>query len=156
MVIEAYTDGACKGNPGPGGWAAIILMPTEIIKKSGYELDTTNNRMELLAAIHALNNIKKMLRIECKRVHIYSDSAYVVNAMQNGWIKKWMERNWKTAKNEDVKNVDIWQRMHDIHLELKNKKIDVRFIKVKGHAGDIYNEMADNAAKSEVLKALSK
>lgn len=151
MKIEIYTDGACSGNPGPGGCATIVLRDDGIIKIATNCKMTTNNRMELQAVINAMEYINKH-GIE-KNVYIYSDSAYVINAINQEWIKKWIERRWRTQKDEEVKNKDLWIQLHD-HIK-KCKTKNLRFIKVKGHANDTYNEMADKLAKEQVLKAIA-
>jgi ribonuclease HI len=141
--INIYTDGACSGNPGPGGWGVVILKDEEVLKHSGSHIDTTNNRMELLAVCKALEYLNS---IERQKANIYSDSAYVVNAINECWIKKWKERGWKTSKDENVKNKDLWERIDKMLKILK----DVRIIKVKGHNGDTFNEEADRLAKLQV------
>jgi ribonuclease HI len=142
VKTRIYTDGACSGNPGPGGWAAIILLATEIQKISGSERETTNNRMELKAAVEALK-LANILNI--KKVEIISDSAYLVNAINKGWITKWVVNKWRTVNGDPVKNKDLWiQLLSVINL------LDVTFVKVKGHSGDLYNERVDKIAKREV------
>ena len=141
--IEIYTDGACSFNPGPGGWGAVLIYNGNIKMASGGELDTTNNRMEMLAVISALS----MLKEPCE-VNLYSDSAYVVNAFLQKWIDKWVANKWKKGKDV-VKNIDLWQRM----LEL-TKIHKVNFIKVKGHSDNEYNNECDKLARSEVDKLL--
>lgn len=154
MKIEIYTDGSCSGNPGPGGWAAVILTPKDIIKKAGFEANTTNNRMELLAVINAVRFAAKQGLH--KTYHIYSDSSYVVNAVNKDWIKKWKERKWKTVKNEDVKNKDLWLILIDLLQEVKHNNFKtIRIIKVKGHSFDIYNNLADKLAKEQVSKEMA-
>lgn len=148
MKIRIYTDGACSGNPGPGGWAAIILFEHDKQEISGYELDTTNNRMELRAAVEAL---QLSLNLGHKKIDLYSDSAYVVNAVKNKWIKKWGENGWKTVNREPVKNKDLWLKL----VSLLSKSSDINFIKVKGHSGDKNNEKVDTLAKREVERAKS-
>ena len=134
--ITIYTDGACSGNPGPGGWGAILMYKDNKKEISGGKKDTTNNVMELTAVIEAL----KLLKYPCK-VNLYSDSAYVVNAFVQKWIFGWQKNNWKTADKKDVKNKELWQelvRLTKIH--------DVTFIKVKGHADNEYNNRCDELA----------
>lgn len=143
MKIRIYTDGACSGNPGPGGWAAVILFPNEKQEISGAEEETTNNRMELKAAVEALS---LAIKLGHKKIDLYSDSAYVVNAVKNKWIKKWGENGWKTTKREDVKNKDLWLKL----IDLLSKSNEINFIKVKGHSGDKNNERVDALAKREV------
>ena len=146
MKVRAYTDGACSGNPGPGGWAAVILFPHERQEISGFEFDTTNNRMELKAAVETL---KLALKTGHKKIDVYSDSAYVVNAVKKEWLKKWGHNGWKTTNGDDVKNKDLWLTL----TSLLKKSKSINFIKIKGHSGDKHNEMADILAKREVERA---
>lgn len=148
--VTLYTDGACSGNPGKGGYGAILVhVDSNSVKhekefSQGFEC-TTNNQMELLAVIVGLEALKK----PCS-VTVYSDSKYVVDAFNNKWIDGWIAKGWKTAGKSPVKNVDLWKRL----LEAK-KQHDVKFIWVKGHAGHEYNERCDSlavtAAKGENL-----
>ncbi len=142
--VEIYTDGACSGNPGVGGYCAILIYNgvEKIVK--GSKQDTTNNRMELLAVIEGL----KALKQSCS-VNLYSDSAYVINAFNNGWIKEWMNNSWKNSDNKEVKNVDLWKEL----ISLCEKHL-VRFIKVKGHSDNEYNNRCDELAVKEYLKDL--
>ncbi len=138
--ITIYTDGACSGNPGPGGWGAILMYKDNKKEISGGKKDTTNNVMELTAVIEAL----KLLKYPCK-VNLYSDSAYVVNAFVQKWIFGWQKNNWKTADKKDVKNKELWQelvRLTKIH--------NVTFIKVKGHADNEYNNRCDELARKAI------
>ncbi len=145
--IRIYTDGACSNNPGPGGWGAIILLPEGKEEVSGYEEETTNNRMELKAVISAL---KVALMLDYKRIDVYSDSAYVVNAVKQKWIRKWEFNGWKTTSKQDVKNRDLWETLSK--LLKKHKRINL--IKVKGHSGNKYNERADVLAKRAIERGL--
>ncbi len=141
--VVLYTDGACSGNPGAGGYAAILKYKTAEKVISGGEVETTNNRMELLAVIMGL----KALREPCS-VKIFSDSAYVINAFELGWIKGWIANSWRTADNKPVKNVELWQELVDLcgkHL--------VNFNKVKGHSTDELNNRCDKIARQEAEKA---
>ncbi|MDY3658832.1 MAG: ribonuclease HI [Eubacteriales bacterium] len=140
--IDLYTDGACSGNPGVGGWACVLIYNGIRKTISGGEKETTNNRMELMAVIRGLETLKQ----ECM-VDIYSDSAYVVNAIEKGWIDNWQKNGWKTAKKDDVLNKDLWQKL----LEL-TKKHPSTFIKVKGHADNELNNLCDKMAVEEVNK----
>ena len=141
-TVEIYTDGACSFNPGPGGWGAVLLYNGKEKRLSGFEDNTTNNRMELLAVIKALNELK-----EPCNVMLYSDSAYVVNAFEQNWIEDWQIRNWRTAGKKEVKNIDLWQKL------LKHTKIhNITFNKVKGHSTDFYNNVCDSLARSEIEK----
>lgn len=138
--VKIYTDGACSGNPGAGGWAAVLIYKNREKRISGYCADTTNNRMEIQAVIDGL----KLLKEKCL-VTIYTDSAYVSNAFINNWIDNWKLNNWKTASNQPVKNLDLWMeldRLLSFHL--------VEFIKVRGHTNNKYNEICDAMARKEI------
>lgn len=147
MKLRIFTDGACSGNPGPGGWAAVFNLESESKTLSGCEVQTTNNRMELIAVVKAISkvvNLKGNGKLQkYDSVEIHSDSAYVVNAINNGWLKSWKKNGWKTSANEDVKNKELWKKL-DVLL---NSDIDIKLIKVKGHAGIMFNEMADKEAR---------
>ena len=138
--VKIYTDGACSGNPGPGGWAAILIYKDTIKEISGGEKNTTNNIMELTAIKEAL----KALKVECE-VELYSDSAYCVNAFTQGWIYNWMKKGWKTSDGSNVKNKEIWQEIYNL-----TKKHKVEFIKVKGHSDNELNNRCDELARSEI------
>lgn len=140
--VTIYTDGACSGNPGPGGWGSILMMGENKKEISGGSANATNNIMELTAVIEAL----KMLKRPCK-VNIYSDSAYVVNAFVQKWIYGWMKKGWKTASNEPVKNKELWQELYEL-----TKVHDVTFNKVKGHADNEFNNRCDELARMESAK----
>lgn len=137
--VIIYTDGACSGNPGPGGWGTILLYKDIKKELSGRSEITTNNIMEITAVIEGL----KQLKFECE-VEIYSDSAYVVNAFNNGWIYNWMKNNWKTSGKEPVKNKELWQELYQL-----TKRHKVRFIKVKGHSDNELNNRCDELARGE-------
>ena len=140
--VTIYTDGACSGNPGPGGYG-IILMYKDIKKEiSGGAKNTTNNIMEMTAVIEALKQLKHNCEVE-----IYSDSAYVINAFNNGWIYNWMKNNWKTANREPVKNKELWQELYNL-----TKIHKVTFIKVKGHSDNEFNNRCDELARSQISK----
>ena len=134
--VTLYTDGACSGNPGKGGWGAVLLFGKFEKQLSGMSETTTNNQMELTAVIEGL----KALKEPCE-VMVYSDSAYVVNAFNNNWIEGWQNNNWKNSKKEPVANRELWEEL----IEL-TKVHTVTFNKVKGHAGDKYNEICDTLA----------
>lgn len=136
LEVNIYTDGACSGNPGPGGWAAILSFRGVEKEISGGEPSTTNNRMELQAVIEALKRLTKPCR-----VLLHSDSAYVVNAFKLGWIDNWQKKNWKNSAGSPVANRDLWEEL----LKLTQRH-DVRFIKVKGHADDAMNNRVDQLA----------
>lgn len=140
--VIIYTDGACSGNPGPGGWAAILMYGDHIKEISGGETSTTNNRMELTAAIEALRRLKRPCRVT-----LYSDSAYLVNAFEQGWLEKWQQNGWRTSKKEPVENRDLWQTL----LELTGRH-DVRFRKVKGHHDNPWNNRCDALAVAAIPK----
>lgn len=138
--VTIYTDGACSGNPGPGGWGAILMYKDNKKEISGGKENTTNNVMELTAVIEAL----KLLKFPCK-VNLYSDSAYVVNAFLQKWINNWQKNNWKTADKQDVKNKELWQELLTL-----TKTHQVTFIKVKGHADNEYNNRCDELARQAI------
>lgn len=138
--ITIYTDGACSGNPGPGGWGAVLLYGENEKCISGFEALTTNNKMELTAAMEALAQIKE----SCK-IFLYSDSAYLINAFNKKWLEKWQKNNWKTSTKEPVENQDLWFRL----LEL-SKQHSIEWIKVKGHTDNEYNNKCDLIAKKEI------
>lgn len=140
--VIIYTDGACSGNPGPGGWGAVLMYKENKKEISGGSSSTTNNIMELTAVIEAL----KLLKFECN-VKLYSDSAYVVNAFNQKWIYGWIKRGWKTSGNEQVKNKELWQELYDL-----TKKHNVKFIKVKGHSDNEYNNRCDELARNAIKK----
>ncbi len=139
--VQIYTDGACSGNPGPGGWGAVLFYGEHVKEISGGEKNTTNQRMELMAVIEAL----KALKVSDWKVTVYSDSAYIVNAFKQGWIANWQENGWKNSKKEAVANQDLWLEL--LALMQKNR---VQIEKVKGHAGDKWNERCDQLARAAV------
>lgn len=138
--VTIYTDGACSGNPGPGGWGAILMYNGTSKEISGASKDTTNNIMEITAVLEAL----KLLKEECE-VKVYSDSAYVVNAFNQGWIYNWRKNNWRTAGKDPVKNQELWQELYEL-----TQKHKVEFIKVKGHSDNEYNNRCDFLATSAI------
>jgi ribonuclease HI len=139
--VDIFTDGACRGNPGPGGWGAILKYKDHERSLSGAESETTNNRMELMAAIRALEALKR----PCK-VRLVTDSQYVRNGITQ-WLEKWKRSNWRTANRTSVKNVDLWTRLDDI-----TQRHDVEWEWVKGHAGHPENERADALARRAIDK----
>ena len=139
--IVIYTDGACSGNPGPGGWGAVLLSGEHRKELSGGEAQTTNQRMELMAMVAAL----KALKVTGWEVEVHSDSAYLVNAFDRGWLDKWQANGWMNSKKEPVANQDLWMEL----LDLTNKN-RVIMQKVKGHAGDEHNERCDQLARGAV------
>ena len=142
-MVEIYTDGACSGNPGPGGWGAILRWSDTEREIKGGETDTTNNRMELMAAIRALEELK---RPGC--INIYTDSTYVQKGITE-WIHSWKKRGWKTASRKPVKNEDLWRRLDTALLPH-----EVYWHWVKGHAGHRENERADELARQGLTNAL--
>lgn len=152
MKIRIYTDGACSENPGPGGWASIWICDDDIKVKSGNNPNTTNNQMELTAVVVSL---RRIVSNHCKgdTYEVYSDSAYVVNSINNNWVDRWMLNDWKTSKGDDVKNVELWMECLRLLSKIRQSGVKITFIKVKGHSGDTLNEYADEIAKKEVLNA---
>ncbi len=142
--VSIYADGACKGNPGPGGWGALLSYGEHEKEMCGGEHETTNNRMELTAAIEALRALKK----HCDVV-LYTDSTYVKNGIQK-WVDKWKRNNWKTASGRPVKNQDLWE---SLDREVSRHKVSWRW--VKGHSGNPGNERADQLANQAVEKIRS-
>lgn len=145
QVYEIYTDGSCLGNPGCGGWAAVIKTGGKTTELTGGVYNTTNNRMEIMAALKALESIK-----EPSKVVIYSDSAYLVNAFELGWLEQWKQSRWRNSDRVLVKNIDLWQKIDELvsfH--------DVKFSKVKGHADVKLNNLCDRLAVEESRKMQS-
>lgn len=139
--VTIYTDGACSGNPGPGGWGAILMYQDHKKEISGAKKDTTNNVMELTAALEGL----KLLKFPCD-VELYSDSAYLVNGFNQKWIINWQKNNWKTASKEPVKNKEIWQELFEM-----TKIHQIKFKKVKGHSDNEFNNRCDELARNAIL-----
>ena len=137
--VVLYTDGACSGNPGPGGYGAVLIYGGVEKEIFGGEKSTTNNKMEMMAVIKGLEALKEPCEVE-----VYSDSAYIVNAIEQGWIESWKKNGWRKADKKPVKNVDLWEKL----LELMDKH-KVIFDKVKGHADDEYNNRCDRIAVRE-------
>lgn len=140
--VIIYTDGACSKNPGPGGWAFIIKYGEHILEKSGAEKETTNNRMELTGVINALKSLKTSCDAE-----IYTDSKYVVDSIEKGWVFRWQQNNWMKNKKEKALNKDLWEELLNL---LKTHK--TKFNWVKGHANIKENERCDKLAVSEYKK----
>lgn len=138
-VIEAFTDGACRGNPGPGGWGVLLRYNSHEKRLFGGEAETTNNRMELMAVIQALESLNR----ECE-MKITSDSKYVLKGISE-WMVNWKKRGWKTAANKPVKNLDLWQR-----LDKARETHKIEWVWVKGHNGHIENEIADQLANQGI------
>ena len=141
-VVEIFTDGACSGNPGPGGWGAVLRYGDVEKEMNGGEPETTNNRMELMAAIMAIEAVKRPCEI-----HVHTDSEYLRNGITT-WIHSWKARNWRTADKKPVKNAELWQR-----LDAALKPHQVRWHWVRGHAGHDENERADQLARDGVAMA---
>jgi ribonuclease HI len=139
--VVIHTDGACSGNPGPGGWGAILQSGAHVKELKGGEAHTTNNRMELMAAISALETLKMPCRVD-----LYTDSQYVRNGITS-WIRGWKKNGWRTADKKPVKNVDLWQR-----LDTALARHEVSWHWVKGHAGHDMNERADELARSAIAE----
>ena len=140
--VDLYTDGACSGNPGKGGYGGILMYNGRSKEYSGYEAETTNNRMELTAVIVGLKMLKEPVNL-----NIYSDSAYVVNAFLEDWITNWQLHNWKNANKKPVSNIDLWTELLDL-LAIH----EVTWNKVKGHADNVYNNRCDALATGEIAK----
>jgi ribonuclease HI len=145
LKIEIFTDGACWGNPGPGGWGAVLRYPAHEEYLSGFEPHTTNNRMELMAAIEAL----KVLPNPCE-ISLTTDSQYVKNGITL-WIENWKKRNWKTAGRQPVKNSDLWKLLYQ-----EEQRHKVQWHWIRGHTGHIYNEKADQLANQAIKNGLTK
>lgn len=143
--IEIFTDGACRGNPGPGGWGALLRYQGREKKLLGAVAETTNNRMELTAVIEALASLKN----DRLRVKVTTDSRYVMDGIRS-WLPNWKKRGWKTAAKKPVKNVDLWKSLDELH-----QRYDVEWAWVKGHSGHPGNEMADQLANDAIDKMLA-
>ncbi len=141
-LIDIYSDGACSGNPGPGGWGAVLRWRGHEKELKGGEADTTNNRMEMMAAIRALESLKRP-----SRVRVHTDSTYLRNGITQ-WIHAWKAKGWKTANKKPVKNIDLWQR-----LEAAIERHNVEWHWIKGHAGHPENERADQLARDGINHA---
>ena len=135
--VKIYTDGACSGNPGPGGWGAILFYKSNKLEIKGANALTTNNIMELTAALESL----KLLKEPCE-VELYSDSAYLINAFNEGWVNKWQLNGFKNAKNKTIENIELWKKLIDLNAYHK-----IEWIKVKGHSDNIYNNRCDELAR---------
>ena len=140
--VTIYTDGACSGNPGPGGWGAILIYREQRLELSGYEARTTNNRMELLAPIQALSRLKEPCAVK-----VYSDSAYLVNAFRQQWLENGVKRNWIKSDKKPVENQDLWKEILAF-----TQKHQIEWIKVKGHADNPLNNRCDELATGEIRR----
>lgn len=143
-TVDVYTDGGCYGNPGPGGWATIIYDNFRPIEISGHETDTTNQRMELKAAIEALKHLEHP-----RRVRLFSDSAYLINGMNQQWFIKWKQNGWKNSKKKPVENPDLWKELVEL-----SKYHTVEWRKIKGHSGIGANERCDALVRIEMARGL--
>lgn len=144
--VIIYTDGGCSGNPGPGGWGVVVIFNGEARQLSGGEKNTTNNRMELTAAINALSIVKNTPDFKNHKITVNIDSQYVKNGI-TVWIKGWKLKGWKTADKKPVKNQDLWIQLDDL-----NSALNVSWNWVKGHAGIEYNEICDQLCQKEIAK----
>lgn len=142
--VKIYTDGACSGNPGPGGWGAILLYKEHERELSGHEEDTTNNRMELMGPIKALEALNQPCRVS-----IYTDSAYVYNAFAQGWIETWQKNGWMNSRKQPVENQDLWKRLLELMAAHK-----VKWHKVKGHSDDEKNNRCDELARTAIRRLM--
>jgi ribonuclease HI len=142
--VEIYTDGACRGNPGPGGWAALLIAGAKRKELSGAEAETTNNRMELMAAISGLGALKRRCSVK-----LYTDSKYVLQGLTE-WLPQWKARGWRTAAREPVKNKDLWEK-----LDAAAAAQDIEWHWVKGHSGDEGNEYVDALANRAIDRLLA-
>jgi len=140
--ITIYTDGACSGNPGPGGWGALLYYQGHSKELSGGEAHTTNNRMELMAAIAALEALKEPCAVD-----VYTDSAYLCRAFQDGWLQSWQRNGWKTSTKKDVENRDLWER-----LLAQTRIHQVAWHKVKGHSDNADNNRCDALARAAIAQ----
>lgn len=138
--VTIYTDGACSRNPGPGGWAAVLIYGEHVREISGGEAQTTNQRMEMMSVVEALNSLKSACVVT-----LYSDSAYVVNCFKQKWYVNWQKNGWRTSKGDPVQNRDLWES-----LLAAMKRHQVTFMKVKGHAGVAWNERCDELARGAI------
>jgi len=140
--VTLYTDGSCSGNPGPGGWGTILMYGAHKLEMSGGEAETTNNRMELLAAIEGLSKLNE----PCE-VTLYSDSQYLINGMEKGWAKSWRSKGWVKSDKTPAKNPDLWERL--LNLADTHK---ISYVWVKGHADNEWNNRCDELAKSRAFE----
>lgn len=147
-MIEVHCDGACKGNPGPGGWALVMIVGGKEFTFSGSEPETTNNRMELTAAVASLRLCRQSAD---KPVRIHTDSKYVINGITE-WIHRWKRNGWRNSKKKPVENKDLWVELHDLARDFK----DIEWLYEAGHAGHKYNEQVDELASGEAFRLKDK
>jgi len=138
--VIIYSDGACSGNPGPGGWGTVLIYGAHRKELSGFEPQTTNNRMELRAALEGLLALKEPCCVK-----LYSDSAYLVRGFNEGWLANWLKNGWRNSKKEPVENQELWQALYEM-----SQKHEIEWIKVKGHAGNPENERCDKLATTAI------
>jgi ribonuclease HI len=141
--VIIYTDGSCLGNPGPGGWAAVLAWGESKKEISGGLAETTNNRMELMAAIKALQSLKKSCQVD-----LYTDSRYLHDALQKGWLRRWQKNGWQTSAKNPVKNQDLWQKLQRL---LDRHQVDLYW--VQAHQGQKENELCDRLAKEQAMRS---
>lgn len=146
-AIKIYTDGACIGNPGPGGFAGVIIVGESVHKVRGREKRTTNSRMEIRAVTESLSYLDSIPEADGAEITVYSDSRYVVDAFNQDWLSKWRRNGWRTSKKQRVKNQDLWRELHGM---VHNKDISFRW--VAGHDHDQTNDLCDRIARSEARK----
>lgn len=144
-IVTIFTDGACSGNPGPGGWGAVLIYGEHSKEISGYEEVTTNQKMELMAAVKSLQTLKEPCQVE-----LYSDSAYLINAFKQKWYERWQKNGWLNAQKKPVENRELWMKL----LELSTIH-SIKWNKVKGHSGDFYNERCDKLARNAITQQQS-
>jgi len=140
--VTIYTDGACSGNPGPGGWGAVLIYGAHQLELSGYDASTTNNKMELYAAAAALEKLKEPCQVQ-----LYSDSAYLINGFNQHWVDNWQRNGWKTSTKKPVENQELWKKLIDF-----SKTHAITWHKVKGHADNPFNNRCDELATGEIKK----
>ncbi|HHT72382.1 MAG TPA: ribonuclease HI [Firmicutes bacterium] len=144
-LVEIYTDGACSNNPGPGGWGAVLLHGPHVREFSGFEPHTTNQRMELTAAVKGLQQLKEPCNVK-----LYSDSAYLINGFTLGWIDNWQKNGWRNSRGAPVSNADLWRALVEL-----SQKHSIQWIKVKGHSDNKWNNHCDELARAAIRKGMN-